>query len=70
MEEIEAKYVCSDCKRDVDPDVEHCFAITDELLLCYECSVRRGGAFDELHDKWARAPKLEDVPLSGSDAAP
>lgn len=63
MEVIEPRFVCSDCNKELFPEVEHCFAITDELLLCYECSVRRGGAYDELHDKWARAPRLEDVPL-------
>jgi hypothetical protein len=63
MEAIDVRVVCSECKRDIDPEVERCFAITDELVLCYDCSVRRGGAYDELHDKWARAPRLEDVPL-------
>lgn len=69
MEVIEPRYVCSDCKKDVDPEREHCFAITDEVVLCYTCSVRRGGAYDESDDKWARAPRLEDVPLSGQMGA-
>lgn len=59
----EPRFVCADCSRDIDPELERCFAITSEVVLCYECSVRRGGAYDELEDRWARAPVLSDVPV-------
>ena len=55
---------CADCGCPVDatnPE-ERVFAVTPELVLCYECAVRRGGVYDDEEDKWRVAPRLEQLP--------
>jgi hypothetical protein len=52
---------CMECGKTVDLEGERCFAITDEVVLCYTCSVRRGGAYDSADDKWVVAPRLGNL---------
>lgn len=55
---------CVDCRRPIDAEDladERPFAITDEVVLCHDCALRRGGVYDDAEDKWKIAPRLEDV---------
>ena len=56
--------ICMDCGTPVEAEdavAERTFAITEEVVLCYACAVRRGGVYDDAEDKWKIAPRLEDV---------
>jgi hypothetical protein len=44
---------------------ERVFALTDEIVLCHECALRRGGIYDDAKDKWKIAPRLEDIHAMG-----
>ena len=59
---------CSDCGRPIDAETERAFAITPEIVLCYECSVRRGGSYDDARDAWRTAPRLEGLPEQRAQA--
>lgn len=53
---------CIDCGATVVPAQERGFAITDEVVLCQACAVRRGGVYDDARDAWAIAPRLDEIP--------
>jgi hypothetical protein len=59
---------CVDCGTPIDAEqavAERTFAITDEVVLCHACALRRGGIYDDADDKWKIAPRLEDVHVMG-----
>jgi hypothetical protein len=33
----------------------------EDAVLCYECALARGGAYDEIHDRWTKAPDVSDL---------
>jgi hypothetical protein len=49
---------CADCDAVIDPGRERGFGLGAGGTLCYECAVRRGGRYDEVHDRWAEEPRL------------
>lgn len=51
---------CADCGADLESG-ERAFAVSDDSVICYACAVRRGGAYDELHDRWSPAPMTDDL---------
>jgi DNA-directed RNA polymerase subunit RPC12/RpoP len=53
---------CADCGAEVSDTRERAFALGDEGVLCFACSTRRGGKYDELHDHWDQAPDLTGLP--------
>jgi hypothetical protein len=53
---------CVECGSTVDPATDRAFAITGESVLCYACSMRRGGQYDGTQEKWAIAPRLDGLP--------
>jgi hypothetical protein len=53
--------VCTDCGALVDPRREPVFTVTAEIALCMECSIRRGGQWDGVDEKWVAAPKLDSL---------
>ncbi len=56
----EAEYeICASCATEVR-SVERAYAY-DDSVLCYECGLARGGAYDEQHDRWTRAPDVSDL---------
>jgi hypothetical protein len=52
---------CIDCGATIAPDRDRAFAITEDLYLCFDCALRRGGAWDEREDRWMRPPELSGV---------
>jgi predicted RNA-binding Zn-ribbon protein involved in translation (DUF1610 family) len=50
---------CASCGSEVRA-AERAYAF-DGSVLCYECGIARGGAYDEQHDRWARAPDVSDL---------
>lgn len=56
----EAEYeVCASCGAEVRA-AERAFAF-EGLVLCYECGLARGGAYDEAQDRWTREPDVSDL---------
>jgi hypothetical protein len=59
---------CIDCGARIDADqaaAERTFAVTDEVVLCHACALRRGGVYDDSEDKWKLAPRLEQLRAIG-----
>ncbi len=52
--------ICASCGTEVLSS-ERAYAF-EESVLCYECSLARGGVYDELHDRWTSAPDVSDLP--------
>ncbi len=52
---------CADCRATIAPS-DRVFAISDETFLCFECAVKRGGVYDEPHDRWLVEPNVADEP--------
>ena len=52
---------CADCDAEIDPGHERGFGLGGGGALCYECAVRRGGRYDEVHDRWAEEPRLDGL---------
>jgi hypothetical protein len=49
---------CAECNAEIDPGRERGFGLGGGGALCFECAVRRGGVYDEVHDRWAEEPSL------------
>lgn len=52
---------CSDCGATVASDQERLYAFGTEGVLCMECALRRGGAWDEGRDRWSVPPRVDDL---------
>ncbi len=52
---------CADCGTAVQPEVERGFGFGAGRVLCFGCAQRRGGHWDELHDRWTREPQWADL---------
>lgn len=52
---------CYDCGASVAPGTDRAFVVSDEAVLCFECSVERGGRYDEVQDAWLKAPRLDGI---------
>ncbi len=53
--------VCASCGTDVR-SAERAFAF-EGSVLCWECAMKRGGEYDELHDRWTKAPDVSDLDI-------
>jgi len=49
---------CLACGSEILPEADRVYAFGDDAALCFDCAVARGGAYDELHDRWAPAPDV------------
>jgi hypothetical protein len=52
---------CSDCGATVAPAQDRVYAFGTDGVLCMECALRRGGAWDEGRDRWTVAPRVDDL---------
>jgi hypothetical protein len=52
---------CADCGAPVSPKEDRVYAFGIDSVLCMECSLRRGGAYDELNARWAVPPRIHDL---------
>jgi hypothetical protein len=53
---------CEGCGAEIAPATDRAFAVGEQAFLCFRCAVRRGGSWDEVHDRWAVAPDTSDLP--------
>jgi hypothetical protein len=63
LEETDTSAVCAHCAVEFSPELErgYVFGVEDDQALCYECAVARGGAYDELHDRWVKPPDIRGL---------
>jgi hypothetical protein len=61
--EVEDRWNCSDCGVPVAPLGERLYAFGTDGLLCMECALRRGGAWDEGRERWTVPPRVDDLLL-------
>ena len=52
---------CSDCGTAVATEQERLYAFGTDGVLCMECALRRGGAWDEGRDRWTVPPRVDDL---------
>ena len=62
MHRSEAEMVrpCADCGAPA-PEESRVFGFGAEAVLCWECALRRGGAYDSEEDRWTIAPSVTDL---------
>ncbi len=47
------------CEWVLAPGADPAFVFGDRGVLCFACSVRRGGSYDANQDRWLEEPNLE-----------
>jgi hypothetical protein len=67
-EEAERLSPCADCGAEVEPGIERAYAFGTAGVLCWECAVRRGGAYDGQRDVWTKWPQVDDLGVEGFEA--
>lgn len=40
------------------------YAFGPDRFLCWDCSLKRGGSYDERRDEWTQAPDLSDLAVT------
>jgi len=55
--------VCVICGRDVVAGTDRAYVVSDEEVVCNECAVRLGGAWDEITNTWSKPPDPEGAPI-------
>jgi hypothetical protein len=68
-DERELSDVCGLCGASVNPENES-FAFGTAGVLCFECSIARGGRFDAGRETWDPPPDVADLPDEAYGAAP
>jgi len=61
MERDEELTNCADCGAEISPATDRAFAVNDDVYICFECALKRGGVFDEKTDRWTSAPNVENI---------
>lgn len=51
---------CADCEREV-LRAEHDYVLGAGALVCFDCAIRRRGAYHEILGRWTVAPKVDDL---------
>ncbi len=54
----ESVEICGDCGGAFEPIAERGFRFGGSGALCYACALRRGGTYDEAHDRWVVEPGI------------
>lgn len=62
MHPLEDTAVCVECGASIDPAFGRACARGDGTFLCFECALRRGGAWDEQRDAWRAQPREDGLP--------
>lgn len=58
---------CVECCEEIWPERDRSYLVIGEDALCFACAVRRGGAYDELEDRWTKPPSVEGLRLKDAD---
>jgi hypothetical protein len=53
---------CVECRAEVSPGPDRAYVYSDELVLCFDCAVKRGATWDAKHERWDGKPDLGGLP--------
>lgn len=53
--------LCAHCGAEISLGDKRSFAFGQDDALCFECSIERGGTYDEGRDDWVQAPDLRGL---------
>jgi hypothetical protein len=59
--EAETLVSCADCGAEFSVERDRGYSFEPEGALCFDCAVKRGGAYDGLHECWADAPNVSGL---------
>ena len=59
-EELDEQTTCFECRTVIPPFTAR-LAVTEGIVLCQACCVRRGGEYDHSRAVWVMAPWFEDL---------
>lgn len=54
-------WVCASCGAEIEGVADRPYAYGDDDVLCFACSVARGGVYDDHYDRWVTTPDLRDL---------
>lgn len=54
--------VCDDCGAELALEGSRAYRYSDDGFLCFDCTVRRGGTYDTVHETWMLVPEVSDLP--------
>lgn len=63
------RVLCLQCGADVSASRDRAYPIGGDDALCFRCALDRGGRYDEDHDRWSEAPKLDGLPNAEGSSA-
>jgi hypothetical protein len=55
---------CADCGQPFSVEQGRGFALEQEGGICFDCSVKRGGVYDGLYERWVTPPRMDGLDLS------
>ncbi len=61
-DEVDIAIECADCgELTLESEPGEAYPLPDGRILCRECAVRRGGAWDEAEERWRVEPAVDDL---------
>lgn len=60
--ENESLASCAVCGAAVAPGTDRAFVGAGGRVLCFDCALARGGAWDDDRDRWSEVPSLAGLP--------
>ena len=58
--EADQQLVCAACGATVDPGAR-VYGFAPLAVLCWDCSLARGGRYDAHEERWTRPPSVSDL---------
>jgi hypothetical protein len=52
---------CVDCRAVISPSVGRSFTFGDDVVLCFDCSLKRGGKYDPERELWHVPPNVSGL---------
>lgn len=62
IDEVDGLTECWVCNSTVSQAEDPVFPFGERGVLCFECAVRRGGAYDAKQERWVRPANVLDLP--------
>jgi hypothetical protein len=62
IDEADGLTECWACNVTISESSDPVFPFGEAGLLCFECAVQRGGAYDAKQERWLRPPDVTDLP--------
>ncbi len=63
--EVRELRACADCGAEISPARDRGYGLGGEAFLCFDCAIRRGGRWDEAHDRWDGEVDVAGLAVAG-----